>query len=268
MKATVLPLLLLDVVLASTALAFSDPGPWANDAYYPGQLDGRYSANVYNNAGDHGTETKKDTSITITNTSTTTNSTTVIVDDNGVLTSTNTTTIVSTPVTTKTVISGAGDVVSGVIGFGIQDGGPSRNTNALSTGVTSGNIAETIALDAGYNYFVIYVNGDVFAGRTAASINPDADTVNGTLWAGVGQPSYEKVTNTIFNTNSVPIGETVTLLAVPGATSGGYFNARVNSDKAVYTFSGFGQIHTIPTAAGVSPITSPFKINGIKTANK
>jgi hypothetical protein len=42
-------LFLLAPLLASSALAgnFFGPSPWANGAYYPGQLDGKYSATVF-----------------------------------------------------------------------------------------------------------------------------------------------------------------------------------------------------------------------------
>jgi hypothetical protein len=42
---------LLISFVANSALAgsFFGPGPWANGAYYPGQLDGKYSATVFGN---------------------------------------------------------------------------------------------------------------------------------------------------------------------------------------------------------------------------
>ena len=47
--------ILLPLLLAATSPALAGnwfgSGPWASGAYYPGQLDGRYFANVYNNLG-------------------------------------------------------------------------------------------------------------------------------------------------------------------------------------------------------------------------
>jgi hypothetical protein len=46
---TSLLLSILLLISSATAGSFFGPGPWANGAYYPGQLDGKYSATVFGN---------------------------------------------------------------------------------------------------------------------------------------------------------------------------------------------------------------------------
>lgn len=63
-------------LLGATALAgnFFGPGPWANGAYYPGQLDGKYSATVFGNnvSGVLGFALRQGSPTIVTNTSSTT----------------------------------------------------------------------------------------------------------------------------------------------------------------------------------------------------
>ncbi len=47
MKHLLLPIAFAAALTVSSQAGSFGPGPWANDAYYPGQLDGRYSASVY-----------------------------------------------------------------------------------------------------------------------------------------------------------------------------------------------------------------------------
>ncbi len=246
---TILPILALTLLPAS-GFAGAGPGPWANGAYYPGQLDGRYSANVYNNVQKSFNTWQEST-------------------PNNLVTTNNT-----TPGTGLALAGRVGAVVSGVIGFGIRNGTPSTGTTtedqASSTVANSANTVQSIELDTSHNYFVIYVDGDCFAGQTAAGANLDTQSLHGSLWQGVGQNSYEKVTNfvaTPVGTNFV-VSESVTLLAIPGATANGYFNADINSDQAIFTFFGAGQITVRSTAAAVTNVyTYPFNVDGIKSSD-
>ena len=264
---TILSLLALAATSAA-AFALGGPGPWANGAYYPGQLDGRYSANVYNNIGDKGTEPSLRASSSSVTTVTNTNWSRTIVDSNGIIV-TNLSTTNITLSTQTNVTQEIGNVVSGVLGFGIRNGTPSTGTNTTDTTTdvqNSANTVQSIQLDTSHNYFVIYVDGDVFAGQTAAGVNLDTQSVHASLWQGVGQNSYEKITNWAYDTNGFG-RETVTLLAIPGATANGYFNADINSDQSVFTFFGYGQLTVRYTSATKTNVpTYPFKVDGIKSS--
>jgi hypothetical protein len=69
----VLALLLLNSI--ATAGNFFGPNPWANGAYYPGQLDGKYSATVFGNntSGVLGFALRNGSPTTITNSTINTN---------------------------------------------------------------------------------------------------------------------------------------------------------------------------------------------------
>jgi len=275
MKTFLLPLLAI-TISASSSLAgnWFGSSPWANGTYYPGQLDGRYFANVYNNVG--GTFSR----VSTTNSYFTTNQvvTTEITNTGGLaVTNTITTNVVTGPLLqTNTVILGS--VVSGVIGFGIRDGTSPFNTqsqgaagqgqgNAAGSGVSSSAALQALSLDNSLNNFLIYVNGDVYIGLTAANINPDSSTVSGILANGSGRTLYQLFTNQTAGVASVA-NTGVEVVSLPSATASGYFNANVNNNKATYTFNGNGTI-AISTASGTSSEvdgTHNFQLNGIKTS--
>jgi hypothetical protein len=296
MKYLALPSLLTACLLQSALAGGFGPGPWANGAYYPGQLDGRYSANVYNNTQDRldfsemdtpsGNIVRTDTFETTSGTTNfssylTTNGTTTITitNDAGVITSSNavyTTNIVSTtvtnttPGTTNLVTSGAAAVVSGVLGFGISGGSPSVSSNG-TTVTTIGTGAGIIDLDSSENYFVIYVDGDAYAGRTAAGINLHTQRVAGSLVNGVGA-SYNFILPTVTaNTNGTSTTN-YTTTSVPVSAASGYFNAKIKSDKSPFIFKGAGEISVNEALAnlGISPgghMTYPFNLDGIKVSD-
>lgn len=79
---SVLLVLILSAAITASARAGSfGPGPWANGAYYPGQLDGKYSATVFGNntSGVFGFALRAGSPTIVTNTaaSSTTNATIV-----------------------------------------------------------------------------------------------------------------------------------------------------------------------------------------------
>jgi hypothetical protein len=171
--------------------------------------------------------------------------------------------------TTNIVDSGAAAVVSGVLGFGISDGTPATNSTGGNTVAdASGTTLVNISLENNLNYFVVYVDGDVFAGQTAAGINLGTKKVAGTLWNGTGRSTYERVDNPSYTTNGDFIGYTTTFLTVPGASAGGYFNAKIKSDKSPFTFKGAGEISTRSTSqSGDGNATYPFNLDGIKVSD-
>jgi hypothetical protein len=272
MKKTLFPLLLL-AISSSHLLAgnWFGSGPWANGTYYPGQLDGRYFANIYNNLG--GTFSR----VSTTNTFFTTNQVvTTTVTNTGGLTVTNsvTTNVVTGPLleTNTTVL---GSVVSGVIGFGIRDGSqPFVNASTVAVGAegvsgtaNSSSALQSLSLDRSLNNFVVYVNGDAYVGTTAANINAKSSTVSGVLANGAGRTLYQLFTNQAAGVNAVAnVG--VEVISIPSATASGYFNANVNNNKTPYTFNGSGTI-AIASASGSSGEldgTHDFTLDGIKTS--
>jgi hypothetical protein len=268
--------LLLPLLLTATpALAgnWFGSGPWADGTYYPGQLDGRYFANVYNNLG--GTFTR----VTTTNTLLNTNSVTTTVISNGIPEIITTNIVTSTQVTNSTI---TGSVVSGVIGFAIRNGAPpfvNSSTVAVGAGgfgdgggvsgtANSSSALQSLSLDRSLNNFLVYVNGDVYVGTTSANINPKSSTVSGVLANGAGRTRYQLFTNQAVAVASVAANVGVEVISIPSATASGYFNASVNNNKTPYTFSGGGTI-AIATALGdVSEVdgTHNFNLNGIKTS--
>ena len=273
MKTILLPFLAIALATnASLAGNWFGSGPWANGTYYPGQLDGRYFANVYNNVGGTFTKVSTTNSYFTTNQVVTTTSTNI-----GGLTSTvvETTNVVTGPLLeTNTVVNGS--VVSGVIGFGIRDGtqpfnaqGASATTQGggASVGTSSSAALQALALDNSLNNFLIYVNGDVYIGTTAANINPNNSTVSGVLANGSGGNRYQLFTNQ--STSGFVVANTgVQVVSLPSATASGYFNANVNNNKATYTFSGNGTIAIATASGGTSDVdgTHNFQLNGIKTS--
>jgi len=231
-------------------------GPWANGTYYPGQLDGRYFANVYNNVG--GTFTR----VRSTNSYFTTNQVTTSVTVDGVLTTTTTNIVTGPLLETNTVVNGS--VVSGVISFGIKDGLPATGTQSTSA---SSSTAQSVTVDPSLNNFLVYVNGDVYVGTTSANINPDSSTVSGVLANGAGRTRYQLFTNQTAGVAAVA-NTGVEVISLPSATASGYFNANVNNNKATYTFAGGGTIAIATSVGGGSEVdgTHNFQLNGIKTS--
>lgn len=298
-----IPCLAVAVATSMTAFAGAGSGPWANGAYFPGQLDGRYSANVYNNTQARfdsgqmqepsGNSVRTDTfttipgSTTVSNVLSTNSTTTVTISNFGGLLVTNvvvTTNISSTQVTNSTptltnlTSSGAAAVVSGVLGFAIRNGTPSTSLGGGAASIGSGSsTVSSISLDTSHNYFVIYVDGDVFAGQTAAGINLNTQKVAGSLWSGVGRGTFERVENPVYvtntNTGSISfVGYRTEILSIPGATAGGYFNGKIKDNKSPFVFRGAGEISTRGTpqanSAGLNAsATYPFNLDGIKSSD-
>ena len=244
MKTILLPLLASTLTAqASLAGNWFGSGPWSDGGYYTGQFDGRYSASFYNNVG-----------------------------------STDIPTSASTNTNTSAYIPGG--VVSGLLGFGIRSGSPStdQSTAAQAAGTDRANsfassfISDSIRLDTSHNYFIAFVDGATFAGQTVANVNIDQNSVNGNLLNGTSSAGFERVDTPILNTNGFVIGFTTSFISVPGAIAGGFFNANITKNRAIFAFSGPGKITTRQVGSGTNAASSvlftyPFSLNGIKTSD-
>jgi hypothetical protein len=237
MKIAATLLLLALSTLPAAAGNWFGSGPWANGAYYPGQFDGRYTATIYNNLA----------------------STNIPIAD-----------------TNNPGYVGNG-VVSGVLGFGIRNGMPSTaattNNNAAANAAnqfaSSFNV-QSINVDTSHNYFVTYIDGKMYAGETTGNIDINQNKVSGTLLNGTSTAGYERVNTPILNTNGIIIGFTTSFIPVPGGVAGGFFNANITKNKAVFAFSGPGKISTQSvttnsTTAG-DLFTYPFSLNGLRVS--
>jgi len=271
-----IPTLLVILALSTTpALAgnWFGSGPWANGTYYPGQLDGRYFANVYNNLG--GTFTR----VSTTNTFFTTNIVTNTVISNGTPSVIISNTVTGPLFATNTTVLGS--VVSGVIGFGIRNGtapfvtartvaSSAGGSTAAASTASSSTAIQSLSLDTSLNNFLVYVNGDVFVGTTSANINPKSSAVSGVLANGVGRNNYRLVTNSVAagGGGALVAGTTTDIISFPSATASGYFNASVNNNRSPYTFAGGGTIAIATAVGGGSELdgTHNFQLNGIKTS--
>jgi hypothetical protein len=268
MKRILLPLAAVTLATnLSLAGNWFGSGPWANGTYYPGQLDGRYFANVYNNLG--GTFTR----VSTTNSFFTTNQVTTTVVSNSIPETISTNIVTGPLLETNTVVLGS--VVSGVIGFGIRDGAaPFVNASTVAVGAqgvsgtaNSSSALQSLSLDRSLNNFVVYINGDAYVGTTVANINPSSSTVSGVLANGAGRTLYQLFTNQAAGTFAVAnVG--VEVISIPSATASGYFNANVNNNKATYTFNGSGTIAIASASGNISEVdgTHNFQLDGIKTS--
>lgn len=140
------------------------------------------------------------------------------------------------------MFGGSPSVVSGVLGFGLNNGSPSTSTNSSSSGTTN---TTTITVDPFENYFVTFIDGRTYAGATIANVNNQTDQVTGGLFNGVAA-STSGVENT---------------------ASGG-FVASLTGQKDVITFSGnnTGTIQTATNGVPVDPLYT-FSLNGMKVGN-
>ena len=177
--------------------------------------------------------------------------------------------------------------IAGAIGFAFRDGAPTVSTNTTATTTDQGNVVQnTITVDPFQNYFVVFVQGMTYSGNTTATINIDQNTVTGALFSQ--QNSFDLIR--LANTNG---GEDVILNNLPLLNRGvnGGFTANIDSKKAVFTFSGTGELsapafpqtiqgldtngNIVPNSQFVSnavtavlqTATVPFDINGIKVSS-
>ncbi len=153
-----------------------------------------------------------------------------------------------------------GSIVSGVIGFGLQNGSPTTLTNTTET--------TSIAVNPAQNYYVLFANGQTFAGTTVANINNNTKFVTGSLLTTTSKGRSTIVDIVTSSGGDFPVALTNKGIFVePGATGSGGFRASVNSFKGVFTFSGEGAYRSLPADANLAATDDYFSLSGIKVSN-
>jgi hypothetical protein len=154
------------------------------------------------------------------------------------------------------MFEGSPGVVSGVLGFGLDNGSPS--TNDITTDILTSIVAAE-------NYFVVYVDGLSYVGSTIANINNNSSQVNGGLAAGRAAPTFSVIATTNFpgTTNQTV---TITQLTVEN-TCGGGFAATVTGNKSVISFQGVNTGTLATSRNGVPTATNTFSLDGLKVGN-
>jgi hypothetical protein len=163
-----------------------------------------------------------------------------------------------------TMFNGNPSVISGVLGFGLQNGAPTTATNST---VSDTGVQNSITVDPFQNYFVAFVNGRTYAGLTVANIDNQSDQVSGGLYNGEAAPTISVIATTNFPGTT---NQTVTLTEVSSAnTAGGGFVASLTGKKDVITFSG-NNSGTLQESSNGSPVgtASTFSLNGMKVGNQ
>lgn len=191
--------------------------------------------------------------------------------------------------------------IAGAVGFAFRDGAPTISTNSTATTATTAGggassvVQNNITVDPTQNYFLVFVQGMTYSGITTAAMNVEQSTVTGALYSG--QNTFGTIdVSTIVGTNSGgdPIVRTTPQLDnLPLLNRGvnGGFTANIDSKKAVFTFSGTGELSApalpqtiqgfdtngvvVPPSQFVSDAvtaildtaTVPFDINGIKVSS-
>lgn len=176
--------------------------------------------------------------------------------------------------------------IAGAVGFAFRDGAPTVSTNSVATANGEANVVQnTITVDPFQNYFVVFVQGMTYSGNTTATINVDQNTVTGALFSqqnafDLVSLGGDDVTGVILN--NLPL--------LNRGVNGG-FTANIDSKKALFTFSGTGELsapafpqtvlgldtngNAVPGSEFVSnavtavlqTATVPFDINGIKVSS-
>lgn len=181
---TAASLLLLSLLTLSAQAGWFGPGPWANDGYYPGYLNGKYVG-------------------------------------------------LATP-------ARQGDIISGVIGFAIVEGAPPfrQIEEQSSSGAAIAEVAivnQQIEPDILQNYFALFVEGRTYVGLTWAAVDLSNKTVSGALQGQIpsGTPSF----------STLEFGVNDALPIINRGLSGG-FDASIDSNGSIFTFSGKGNLST------------------------
>lgn len=177
--------------------------------------------------------------------------------------------------------------IAGAVGFAFRDGAPTVSTNSLATTSGGTNVVQnTVTVDPFQNYFVVFVEGMTYSGQTTATINVDQGTVTGALFSQQNAYSFIELAAD-GGTNQIILDN---LPLLNRGVNGG-FEANIDSKKAVFTFSGTGQLSApafpqtiqgvdtngdiVPSSAFISnavtavlqTATVPFNIDGIKVSS-
>jgi hypothetical protein len=176
--------------------------------------------------------------------------------------------------------------IAGAVGFAFSDGAPTVSTNSVATSSGGTNVVQNnITVDPLQNYFVVFVQGMTYSGTTTATINIDQETVTGALFSQ--QNAFQFIELSTLTTNLVILDN---LPLLNRGVNGG-FTAKIDSKKAVFTFSGEGELSSpafpqtiqgLDTNGNIVPpnefisnavtgilqtATVPFDINGIKVSS-
>jgi hypothetical protein len=161
------------------------------------------------------------------------------------------------------------NAISGIIGFGLNNGTPTTLTNSAATSIT---------VNPNDNYFVIYLDGRTYAGTTIANINVDSKKVTGGLLNGIGPTYTGFITNTNVtvpassgtNTTFPTITNTTVSTFTYGTSASGGFSADLTSDKSLITFVGNNTGFFAPSVSTniIPSATNTFSLNGIKVGNR
>lgn len=129
--------------------------------------------------------------------------------------------------------------IAGAMAFAFRDGAPTVSTNSTATASGSTNtVQNTIVVDPFQNYFVVFVQGMTYSGTTTASINIDQETITGALFSG--QNTYSFIT--VPGSFGVPDQIILDNLPLLNRGVNGGFQATITSKKALFTFSGEGEL--------------------------
>jgi hypothetical protein len=179
--------------------------------------------------------------------------------------------------------------IAGAVGFAFSDGAPTVSTNSVATSSGGTNVVQNnITVDPFQNYFVVFVQGMTYSGITTATINIDQETVTGALFSQQNAYNFIQVESAVVGVTDEIILDNLPLLN--RGVNGG-FTAKIDSKKAVFTFSGEGElsapafpqtIQGLDTDGNIVPpnefisnavtailqtATVPFDINGIKVSS-
>ena len=186
-----------------------------------------------------------------------------------------------------------GNNIAGVLGFAITDGAPPYRPDQGQAGGGQQQQGVKVAeyqdprIDITQNYFAIFVEGRTYTGLTTAGIDIDSKTVAGAL-QGTDPIGVQAAVNGAPGPGAFNFDASDALSIINRGLSGG-FTAKVNSQGAVFTFKGDGQLSTpansqsyqiqaavIPGPGGdntneiVTGIyetdTTPFQVKGIRTS--
>lgn len=136
---------------------------------------------------------------------------------------------------------GRGDGLTGVLGFAIVEGAPPILQQVVEEAAPNGGaVARNIVniVDPFQNYFAIFVGGRAYAGATTAGVNIDTKQISGTL-----RGTDPGATPDLFVGGTVIVPDLDVAPILNRGLSGG-FKAKVDDDKALFTFSGTGQLST------------------------
>jgi hypothetical protein len=140
-----------------------------------------------------------------------------------------------------------GNNIAGVLGFAITDGAPPYRTQAQQQGgqgVQNVKVAEyqDPRVDITQNYFAIFVEGRTYTGLTTAGIDISSKTVAGAL-QGTDPIGVQAAVAGAPGPGAFAFDASDALSIINRGLSGG-FTAKINCDKAVFTFKGDGQLST------------------------